>query len=160
MGTRPRENLGPHARIGSCRGSSSDGSRCNPALAPRVNLLCRKLLSPSGFMTSITTSESEPPTCQAELRASGFTSDIQRTWVTHSELVRYQHQTLLVLETYQQPASHDLEYLHKRELRAYLRRFIRFKSLTDARIYRGDSAVTSPLSPTEASLLAADIIGV
>jgi hypothetical protein len=29
MGTRSRENLGPHARIGAGGGSSSDGSRCN-----------------------------------------------------------------------------------------------------------------------------------
>jgi hypothetical protein len=96
----------------------------------------------------------------AELRASGFTSHIQCTWITPSELVRYQHQTLLVVQTYQQPASHDLEHLHKRELRAYLRRFIRFKSVTDARIHRRDNAVTSPLSPTQASFLAADIIAV
>jgi hypothetical protein len=96
----------------------------------------------------------------AELKADGLTSDIQCKWITHSELVRYQQQTLLALETYEQPATHDLAHLHKSELRAYLRRFIRFKSVTDARIHTGGNGVSSPLSPTQASLLAADIIAV
>jgi hypothetical protein len=43
----------------------------------------------------------------AELKADGLTSDIQCKWITHSELVRYQRQTLLVLESYEQPATHD-----------------------------------------------------
>jgi hypothetical protein len=107
---------------------------------------------PSDFIAGVTQ--------LAEIKANGLTSDVRYCWITHSQLVRYQHQTLLVLETYQQPASHDPEYPHKSDLRAYLRRFIRFKSVTDARIHRGDNAVTSPLSPTQASLLTADIIAV
>jgi hypothetical protein len=66
----------------------------------------------------------------------------------------------LFLNAYKEPAGTTLEQLHPNELQSYLRRFLRFKSLTDPRIHQTLEIVPSPLSQRAASLLAADIIAV
>ncbi len=96
----------------------------------------------------------------ANLKASGLTSTLQYRWASHSELLRAIHETTLFLKAYKEPARTSLEQLHPRELQAYLRRFIRFKSMTDPRIRAQMEPVPSPLSMTAASRLAADIIAV
>lgn len=98
----------------------------------------------------------------AELKAARLTADIRLQWVTHSDLLRYQNETLLHLHlaSDEQPAARRLECLGEGELTAYLRRFLRFKSATDPRVRRDNGTAPTPLSILEASLLAADIVTV
>jgi hypothetical protein len=94
------------------------------------------------------------------LQANQLTSTMDYRWVTRSVLLQYIHQTTLFLDAYKGPARISLEELHPLELQGYLRRFIRFKSMTDPRIRGRAETVPSPLSRHDASRLAADIIAV
>jgi hypothetical protein len=96
----------------------------------------------------------------AELREQQFTSDIDYDWVTEPVFRRDLHQTKLFVQAYQAPVDESLNHLHPRELEAYLRHFIRFKSLTDPRVRQSTGPVPSPLSSEQASRLAADMIAV
>jgi hypothetical protein len=94
------------------------------------------------------------------LRANQLTSALRYRWITRSVLLRHLHQATLFLNAYQGPADIKLEQLHPLELQGYLRRFIRFKSLTDPRVRGKQETVPSPLSRNAASRLAADMIAV
>jgi hypothetical protein len=96
----------------------------------------------------------------AQLKAAGRTSTLQYEWIDPSRLMRDLHETTLFLKAYKEPAVTTLEQLHPDELQSYLRRFLRFKSLTDPRIHETLEIVPSPLSKGAASLLAANIIAV
>lgn len=96
----------------------------------------------------------------AELKASGLTASVQFQWVGQDRFARDLQQTSVFIKAYENPSTRRLEDLHARELHAYLLRFIRFKSLTDPRMQTATEMVPSPLSPKEASRLAADIIAV
>lgn len=95
-----------------------------------------------------------------DLQASGLTAAIAYSWVDESEMVRDLNQTRLFLDAYAGPVNESLEDLHPDELKSYLRRFIRFKSITDPRVRSGEGFVPSPLTRTQATRLAADIIAV
>ena len=96
----------------------------------------------------------------ATLKASGLISAIDLNWLLPSQLNSYLHETSVFIEAYSGPASRHMKALHASELQDYLRRFIRFKSLTDPRIASAAEPVPSPLTRKEASRLAADIIAV
>ncbi|HZQ54626.1 MAG TPA: hypothetical protein VFB14_20660 [Bryobacteraceae bacterium] len=96
----------------------------------------------------------------AELREQQFTSDIDYDWVTEPVFQRDLHQTKLFVQAYKAPVNESLNHLHPRELEAYLRHFIRFKSLTDPRVRQSTGPVPSPLTSEQASRLAADMIAV
>jgi hypothetical protein len=96
----------------------------------------------------------------AELKTFGLTAELQFQWITHSEFQRCERETEFFRETYQEPAVHHLEYLPESELAAYLRRFIRFKSLIDPRVRTQNKTVASPLSMTDSTQLAADVVAV
>lgn len=96
----------------------------------------------------------------AEMQAANLTSTLQYDWVSKSELMRDLHETTLFLNAYKEPTATRLEQLHPDELQDYLRRFLRFKSLTDPRIHKALEIVPSPLSSDAASRLAADIVAV
>jgi len=94
------------------------------------------------------------------LQASGLTAALDYNWVAESEMVRDLKQTRLFLDAYAGPVNQSLDDLHPDELKNYLRRFIRFKSMTDPRVRSGEGLVPSPLTRTQATRLAADIIAV
>jgi hypothetical protein len=94
------------------------------------------------------------------LKVNQLTSALRYRWITRSVLLRHLHQTTLFLNAYKGPADIKLEQLHPLELQGYLRRFIRFKSLTDPRVRGKQETVPSPLSRNAASRLATDIIAV
>ncbi|HEY3939069.1 MAG TPA: hypothetical protein VGL97_16680 [Bryobacteraceae bacterium] len=96
----------------------------------------------------------------AALKAERLTSVVQFNWITADELARDFHQTAVFMESYAGEAPATLESLHGLELEAYLRRFIRFKSVTDPRIHGDLGPIPSPLTQKEASRLAADMIAV
>ncbi|MGH9609304.1 MAG: hypothetical protein ACRD34_06460 [Bryobacteraceae bacterium] len=96
----------------------------------------------------------------AELKAQRLTARIDYNWLTADEIKQDRHQTTVFIESYQGPAPEKLEKLHGRELQQYLRRFIRFKSTVDPRIYRNLDPIPSPLTRKQASRLAADMIAV
>jgi hypothetical protein len=96
----------------------------------------------------------------AELREQQLTSDVDYDWVTEPVFRRDVHQTELFVQAYKAPVGESLNHLHPRELEAYLRHFIRFKSLTDPRVRKSTGPVPSPLSSEQASRLAADMIAV
>ena len=94
------------------------------------------------------------------LQASGLTVALEYDWILESELALDLKQTNLFLEAYAGPVNESLDDLHPEELKNYLRRFIRFKSMTDPRVRSTEGLVPSPLTRTQATRLAADIIAV
>jgi hypothetical protein len=96
----------------------------------------------------------------AKMQMANLTSALQYDWITQSDLMRDLHETTLFLNAYREPTATRLEQLHPDELQNYLRRFLRFKSLTDPRIHKALEIVPSPLSGDAAGRLAADIIAV
>ena len=96
----------------------------------------------------------------AELKAERLTSALRFNWILPSKLNSYLNETAVFIQAYNGPASERLKALHASELQTYLRRFIRFKSQTDPRMASPVEQIPSPLTQTDASLLAADIIAV
>ncbi|MGC2661992.1 MAG: hypothetical protein WA324_28865 [Bryobacteraceae bacterium] len=96
----------------------------------------------------------------AELKMQHLTSRIAYDWITEEELAHDRHQTTVFFDAYSGSGPSSFERLHGPELQAYLRRFIRFKSATDPRIYKNLEPVPSPLTRKQASRLAADMIAV
>jgi hypothetical protein len=96
----------------------------------------------------------------AELKADRLTSDLRYDWVMRDELSNYVHQTSVFRDSYAGPLAGSFERLHGKELQFYLRRFIRFKSLTDPRTHEDIAPIPSPLTRLAASRLAADMIAV
>ena len=75
-------------------------------------------------------------------------------------LACYERETAVFVNTWNAPSHIALDNINRRHLQTYLRRFIRFKSLTDPRIERSIEPIPSPLSKKDASRLAADMIDV
>ncbi len=96
----------------------------------------------------------------AELKAEKLTYGVRFQWVLPSDVIGYLHQTSVFVKAYDGPTSARLRAFHAPELESYLRRFIRFKSETDPRIWSGSEAIPSPLTKSDAARLAADIIAV
>lgn len=81
-------------------------------------------------------------------------------YVAGETLGKLRYQTQLFLTAYRLPAHRKLESLTHAQLIAYLRRFVRFKSLTDARTRSGSETSPHPLTSKEALQLAEDIVTV
>jgi len=80
--------------------------------------------------------------------------------LSQSSLTALRNQTRLFNTAYNLPVRRKMEDLSKPELRALLRRFIRFKSTTDPRVRKRIEPVPSILTPGDANRLAGDIIAV
>jgi hypothetical protein len=81
-------------------------------------------------------------------------------FVTPGRLREIQGQTRVLMAAYNLPARKKLESISPAELRAYLERFVRFKSVTDPRIRKRTEPVPRALSRGQAKSLAADIVTV
>jgi hypothetical protein len=99
-------------------------------------------------------------TLLAQLKAERLASSVRFDWIVRSKFDSYLHETSVFFQAYNGPATEHLRTLHASELQSYLRRFIRFKSETDPRIAGTSGLIPSPLTQTDASRLAADIIAV
>jgi hypothetical protein len=93
-------------------------------------------------------------------KAHGLIEEESWRYVTEEALGRLQYQTHLFLTAYNLPARRKLEDLTPAQLIAYIRRFVRFKSLTDPRIRQGIEPWPHPLTSKEALRLAEDIVAV
>jgi hypothetical protein len=80
--------------------------------------------------------------------------------MSQSSLTGLRNQTRLFNSAYNLPVRRKMEDLSKAELRALLRRFIRFKSTTDPRVRKRIEPVPPILTPGDAHRLAGDIIAV
>jgi hypothetical protein len=96
----------------------------------------------------------------AQMKAERLASSVRFNWILPAKLDSYLHETSIFFKAYNGPATEHLKTLHATELQGYLRRFIRFKSETDPRISAASGPIPSPLTQTDASRLAADIIAV
>ncbi len=96
----------------------------------------------------------------ARLKAERLASSVRFNWILQSKLDSYLRETSVFYQAYNGPATEHLKTLHASELQSYLRRFIRFKSETDPRVSAVSGPIPSPLTQTDASRLAADIIAV
>ena len=76
------------------------------------------------------------------------------------ELARMRYQTSVMITAYNLPRHRALESLTPMELATYVRRFVRFKSITDPRIRARLQPAARVLDDTEARLLAEDIVTV
>jgi hypothetical protein len=95
-----------------------------------------------------------------EAQAQGLIETDDWRYVTPAALEHLRYQTKLFLTAYSLPARRKLEDLSRAQLVAYIRRFVRFKSLTDPRIRRGIPPLPHPLTSREALQLAEDIVAV
>lgn len=75
-------------------------------------------------------------------------------------ILNQRSKTQTFVQAYNQPAYRKLEHLSEKDMIAYTRRFIRFKSNTDPRIRRKIEPVPQALSKDEAQRLAEDIVSV
>lgn len=82
------------------------------------------------------------------------------TVIDDRALTGLRNQTQTLLRAYNFPSYQKLEQLSHKDVVAYARRFIRFKSATDPRIRRQIEPVPHALSKTEAQQLAEDIVAV
>jgi hypothetical protein len=80
--------------------------------------------------------------------------------MSNGSLDYYRKQTSIFISAYNLPVKKKMEELSQTELRALLRRFIRFKSTTDPRVRRQIEPVPAVLPSGEAYQLAGDIIAV
>jgi hypothetical protein len=86
----------------------------------------------------------------------------EQSWryITGPALDKLRYQTKLFNAAYDLPARRKLESLKHAQLIGYIRRFVRFKSLTDARVRLGIEGSPHPLTSKEALQLAEDIVAV
>ena len=94
----------------------------------------------------------------AELESLGKASTFEWRFVPKSTVLHMRSQTSVFFSAYNLPVRKRLEEIPKPVLANYLRRFLRYKSLTDGRILRRIEPVPSPLQSDEAHQLAGDII--
>jgi hypothetical protein len=99
---------------------------------------------------------------QIAVAEAGFVLGHPLTLISLSaaEAVRCEKQTRFFDLAYNLPIQRKLEDLSRPELRALVRRFIRFKSTTDPRVRRQMEPIPKVLSPNEAEQLAGDMIAV
>jgi hypothetical protein len=96
----------------------------------------------------------------SEAKVHGLSTDASWRYATAEVLDRFRYQTNLFLTAYSLPTRLKLEDLSRAQLIGYIRRFVRFKSLTDPRVRRGIAPIPQPLSSKEALQLAEDIVAV
>jgi hypothetical protein len=96
----------------------------------------------------------------AELHSTRQIEGFEWRLLSQVTLTAYRNQTSLFHSAYNLPVRRTMEELPKSELRALLRRFIRFKSTTDPRVRGRMEPVPSVLSSEDAHRLAGDIIAV
>ena len=96
----------------------------------------------------------------SEAKAHGLITDACWRYVTADVIDRFRHETNLFLTAYNLPTRVRLDDLPRAQLIAYIRRFVRFKSLTDPRIRRGIAPIPQPLTSQEALQMAEDIVTV
>jgi len=94
----------------------------------------------------------------ARWRYKGLIEKVDYEWRPPSVVQRYLAETTLFAMNFRSPAQRSFEHFHGKQLEAYVRRFIRFKSSTDPRVLEG--TIPSPLTSKQANQLAADIIAV
>jgi len=80
--------------------------------------------------------------------------------VTAQRAAELQWQTTNLIAAYNHPSNRKLEQLPRREILAYIARFIRFKSQTDPRVRRQLPDAPSVLTMDEARALSRDILAV
>jgi hypothetical protein len=97
----------------------------------------------------------------AHATTSGLISDYDWRFVNLDTYRTLQYQTHLFDLAYNLPIQQKLESLTRPELEDYIRRFTTFKSATtDRRVQASLELAPKPLTPPEASQLAADIVAV
>ena len=96
----------------------------------------------------------------AALQRDGVISSFDWGWVAQSELHKWRQQTRFFASAYNMPVRSAIEHMPRNRLAEYMRRFLRFKSITDPRVRRGMQPLPEPLSSDQAGRLAADIITV
>jgi hypothetical protein len=96
----------------------------------------------------------------SDAKARALITDACWRYVTADVIDRFRYETNLFLTAYNLPTRVKLEELPRAQLIAYIRRFVRFKSLTDPRIRRGIAPIPQPLTSQEALQMAEDIVTV
>jgi hypothetical protein len=96
----------------------------------------------------------------AHATTSGLISSYDWRFVNLDTYRTLQYQTRLLDLAYNLPSQQKLESLTRPELEDYIRRFVTFKSATDRRVQASLEPAPKPLTPPEASQLAADIVTV
>lgn len=95
-----------------------------------------------------------------EAKSANLIGDLRWSFIPQETLEGWRLETSLVQTAYSQPPTQKLEEMSRTELIAYIRRFVRFKSITDPRIRRGIEPIPTPLTSAEARQLAEDIVSV
>jgi len=90
----------------------------------------------------------------------GLTSELKYSWYAQSVVDRYTAETGHLVQAFQIPSENSLRSVDPDALRTKLAKFIRFKSLTDARIRSKSDGAPTPLTQEEADRLATDMIAV
>ena len=93
-----------------------------------------------------------------EARKNGLVQEISLRHVPLQTLQRLRYENGVFHAAYSLPARRRLEHLLKADLNAYVRRFVRFKALTDPRTRRKLEPIPA-LTSVEAKQLAADTRG-
>lgn len=93
-----------------------------------------------------------------EATARGRLDQPEWRWITTDALGRLRHQSHMLSQAYNLPVRRRLEDLTRTQLVAYIRRFVRFKSVTDPRIRGAMVPLPHPLTSAEAHQLAEDIV--
>jgi len=96
----------------------------------------------------------------AALHISDLAKSVHWWLATKPRLRSFRQQTQLFASAYNLPVRRRLENLSPAELHTLLRRFIRYKSLTDPRIRKRLDPTPEALSPDQAHHIAADILAV
>lgn len=94
----------------------------------------------------------------SEARQRGLARDVSWAFLTEDAVQRLRGQTSVFRMAYSLPAQKNLETMPMRQLIAFTRKWLRFKSATDPRIRRRIEPVPTPLNSEEARQLAEDIV--
>lgn len=92
--------------------------------------------------------------------AGGLIADPDWRLVDQRTLAAFRRQDRIFEMAYNFPVRRHLEQLKHAEIVAYASRFVRFKSASDPRTWRRNSASLTPLASAQARQLAADIVTV
>ena len=96
----------------------------------------------------------------ARATTSGLISGYDWRFVNLETYRALEYQTQVFDAAYNLPIQRKLESLTRPEVEDYIRRFVTFKSATDRRVQGSLELAPKPLTPPEASQLAADIVAV
>ena len=94
----------------------------------------------------------------SEAQQRGLARDVSWTFLTEDAVQRLRGQTSVFRKAYALPARRSLETMPMRQLIAFTRKWLRFKSATDPRIRRRIEPVPVPLNSEDARQLAEDIV--